>query len=290
LGKDVFFNRGKFSPDTAEGQHLLAHELTHTMQQGTQQLRRKIDLRPPGKGEASAFDRVQELIDRLNKQSAAIQYTLEGNDLRYTIVDEASLSFFDRQMKKLIDEEQHVPLRLITRQGRISAGGRWVPVVGDNFLSGYVDLDDLMATDEQAFQDILIHFLTERFHVKPYKSVLNTDIEALDDAALRRFSLGGIAAHRAGLEAEAARLQDVLLDPSIRWMYDEPKADGQTVVRGFYSTKEKYHVFLVFHNVKRELTSADMFVQKADGKRLSIEEFRKERVAAAAAKAAPGTP
>ena len=290
LGKDVFFNRGKFSPDTAEGQHLLAHELTHTMQQGAQQLRRKIDLKPPGKGEASAFDRVQELIDRLNKQSAAIQYTLEGNDLRYTIVDEASLSFFDRQMKKLIDEEQHVPLRLITKQGRISAGGRWVPVVGDNFLSGYVDLDDLMATDEQAFQDILIHFLTERFHVKPYKSVLNTDIEALDDAALRRFLLGGIAAHRAGLEAEAARLQDVLLDPSIRWMYDEPKADGQTVVRGFYSTKEKYHVFLVFHNVKRELTSADMFVQKADGKRLSIEEFRKERVAAAAAKAAPGTP
>lgn len=33
-GTDVFFNAGKYSPDTREGRHLLAHELTHTLQQG----------------------------------------------------------------------------------------------------------------------------------------------------------------------------------------------------------------------------------------------------------------
>lgn len=33
-GKDVFFNQGKFKPGTKEGLHLLAHELTHTIQQG----------------------------------------------------------------------------------------------------------------------------------------------------------------------------------------------------------------------------------------------------------------
>ncbi len=31
---DIFFNEGKFSPTTTEGQTLLAHELTHTIQQG----------------------------------------------------------------------------------------------------------------------------------------------------------------------------------------------------------------------------------------------------------------
>lgn len=33
-GSDVYFNSNKFNPDTSSGKHLLAHELTHTMQQG----------------------------------------------------------------------------------------------------------------------------------------------------------------------------------------------------------------------------------------------------------------
>jgi hypothetical protein len=33
-GRDIYFNEGKYSPGTSEGNHLLAHELTHTVQQG----------------------------------------------------------------------------------------------------------------------------------------------------------------------------------------------------------------------------------------------------------------
>jgi len=33
-GNDIYFNQGKYQPDTTSGQHLLAHELTHTVQQG----------------------------------------------------------------------------------------------------------------------------------------------------------------------------------------------------------------------------------------------------------------
>jgi hypothetical protein len=32
-GNDVYFNNGKYNPDSKEGKHLLAHELTHTVQQ-----------------------------------------------------------------------------------------------------------------------------------------------------------------------------------------------------------------------------------------------------------------
>ncbi|WP_239455773.1 eCIS core domain-containing protein [Flavobacterium ginsenosidimutans] len=32
-GNDVYFNKGKYNPDSKEGKHLLAHELTHTIQQ-----------------------------------------------------------------------------------------------------------------------------------------------------------------------------------------------------------------------------------------------------------------
>ena len=33
-GKDIYFNAGMYNPDTVSGQHLLAHELTHVVQQG----------------------------------------------------------------------------------------------------------------------------------------------------------------------------------------------------------------------------------------------------------------
>jgi len=34
VGNDIYFNTGKYSPETSEGKSLLAHELTHTIQQG----------------------------------------------------------------------------------------------------------------------------------------------------------------------------------------------------------------------------------------------------------------
>lgn len=33
VGNDIHFNQGQYAPGTAEGRHLLAHELTHVMQQ-----------------------------------------------------------------------------------------------------------------------------------------------------------------------------------------------------------------------------------------------------------------
>ncbi len=38
-GSDIYFNEGKYQPETTEGKHLLAHELTHTVQQGAAVLR-----------------------------------------------------------------------------------------------------------------------------------------------------------------------------------------------------------------------------------------------------------
>lgn len=40
-GKDVYFNSGKFSPESAEGKRLLAHELTHVVQQGGGDIQRQ---------------------------------------------------------------------------------------------------------------------------------------------------------------------------------------------------------------------------------------------------------
>ena len=37
-GSDIYFNSGKYDSQSREGQHLLAHELTHTVQQGNSEV------------------------------------------------------------------------------------------------------------------------------------------------------------------------------------------------------------------------------------------------------------
>jgi|GEM_PF-3699915 len=51
-GRDIYFNSGKYNPESTTGKELLAHELTHVVQQrGTteRQLRRKISVQDPDK-------------------------------------------------------------------------------------------------------------------------------------------------------------------------------------------------------------------------------------------------
>ena len=40
-GQDIYFNRGEYSPESGEGKRLLAHELTHTLQQSGSNIQRK---------------------------------------------------------------------------------------------------------------------------------------------------------------------------------------------------------------------------------------------------------
>jgi hypothetical protein len=51
-GRDLFFRDRAYSPDSSAGQELIAHELTHVVQQGGNQIRRKRD--PAGVGISSA--------------------------------------------------------------------------------------------------------------------------------------------------------------------------------------------------------------------------------------------
>ena len=315
FGNQIVFGTNRYQPHTSDGRRLLAHELTHVVQQGgaivpetrfqangdngleaklrelggtdahTQQtsadtrattVNRAIELRPPGRGEASAFGRANELIDRLNTTSNAVAYTLaaDGRTLEYTLIAGATPDGFDRMMTGFIDEAQVIPLRLITSAGRVQgAGGAFVPLTGDSFVAGYVDLDDLLGSSDIGFKLLLGHFITERLQVRDYA---------------RRIGTAGLVplfnnAHARGREAEAALLQDLLSDPSVQFLYDELKPDGTTFVRAFRSRDEGYRVFWVIrgHGVRAGISITDIRV--FDGtRRLSIEDFIAERAAAPA--------
>ena len=268
-GSDVYFASGEYRPGSRQGRHLLAHELTHVVQQRDPgkraDIQRKLELRPPGKGEASAFGRAQELIDRLNTISPAIQYELKGRSLLYTLKDAAKLTHFDKKMKDFIDRDPLVPMRLITAKGYVGGG----PLVADSFIAAYVDLDDLMADDLYSFQSDLLHFLTERFQVKGYDRKIGTALGGQFDKA-----------HKAGKDAEAAFLQALFNDPSIVFLYEETKPN-KTWVNAFKSKDHGYRVYQVVKNIGREVTGGEMWVQKKDGTRVSMDAFRKERAAAA---------
>lgn len=62
-GNDIYFNEGKYNPSSKEGQHLLAHELTHTIQQGAsvqRKLIQKTDAIPPATTTETPTDAVVE--------------------------------------------------------------------------------------------------------------------------------------------------------------------------------------------------------------------------------------
>jgi hypothetical protein len=243
-------------------------------------LQRVVELRPPGRGEASAFDRVQELVDRINQQSDRVRYRLNGRRLEYQDIDPRDVILnpfvprspnFDTKMKEYIDRNEVVPMRLITNEGLV--GGQRLLI--DSLQLAYVDLDDMLACSDLSFQLNLLHFLEERFDVRDYERRIGTNMGADFPRA-----------HRRGLRAEAEHLRTVVGDPSIEFLYEEVRPNGR-IVFGFISRAEGYRIFHVFRPGRRGVQGGDLFVRTRDGRRISIEDLIAERQAAAAPAAAP---
>jgi hypothetical protein len=201
-------------------------------------IQRSIELRPPGRGEASAFDRANELVDRINDLSFGIIYYLEGDGrtLNYRILIPEALSEFDFQLIEVINQDQVIPLRLITSHGRV--GGN--PVVGDTFLQGYVDLDDLMASDDVSFQSILLHILQERAATNRYAQRIGSpSLDSNTPVGRRAFNRG----HRAGHTAQEEHFQDVFGDPDIHYHGQDIDANGNASII-FRSRTNNYRIYL----------------------------------------------
>jgi Domain of unknown function (DUF4157) len=55
-GSDIYFNQGQYSPDSSGGRLLLAHELTHTIQQGTSPVSNPVSRKPATTAPADSVD------------------------------------------------------------------------------------------------------------------------------------------------------------------------------------------------------------------------------------------
>jgi hypothetical protein len=238
-------------------------------------IQREVQLRPPGRGEATAFDRRQEIVTRLNRQSPGLVYFLREPDarravLRYEIWDAAAINNFDREMMGFIDRAEVVPMRLITRHGLVGGGALLI----DSLQEAYVDLDDMMGSDDLSFEMNLIHFLTERFRIRNYERRIGTNM----DAEFNR-------AHAAGIEAETNHLRAVIGDPNIRFNH-EREENGRAIFVFRSRSPFRYEIVHVFGRSRQGLSTGTVFALRGT-RRLTIPELITERAASAPAPAAP---
>lgn len=192
-------------------------------------VRRRVEMRDVGRGEQSGFARLPEFIERLNAMSTGLTYALAGANLTYTVKAGGTLSEFDRMMMRFIDLPAVLPLRLTSRSGLLGspATGFHDQVISDAFTSGYLDIDDILASTDLGLQVALAHILTERSATRDYARRLGTP--GLDAAFA--------GPHARGITAEEQVLRDFFGDPTIRAL---PEPVHPAIGAGSHITARNY--------------------------------------------------
>lgn len=99
-GRDVFFRQGEYNPGTSAGRELLAHELTHVVQQNGSGLQRKMSVSEPG-------DPQEVEADRMARQVIAQEHVARQPEApKPTEDDEKKLGLQAEVQREMQDEEK----------------------------------------------------------------------------------------------------------------------------------------------------------------------------------------
>ena len=128
-GSDVYFNSGKYNTESSEGQHLLAHELTHTVQQGESIRRKGTDTaNNPNKKETAAeavAPTSSEVVDISSGQFSP------SEKVKAEIQDAGSKGLDIRVVVPSISDVGKIKIRLDSRGNYQAVGGQrgYMPVL-----------------------------------------------------------------------------------------------------------------------------------------------------------------
>lgn len=109
-GKDIFFREGEYDPDSRSGQELIAHEITHVVQQGTAQVsgQGKMKVNPPG----DEFERQADAVARSLTSpgtAAKVQRQEEEEEIQMQVEEEEEEE--EIQMQEEEEEEEEVQMQ-----------------------------------------------------------------------------------------------------------------------------------------------------------------------------------
>lgn len=233
-GNHIVFGENQFEPRRGAGKELLAHELAHVVQRDGGRIHRQISMRDVGKGEHSGFARLPELVTRLNAVAKGLVFKLDSNNnLVYDKKPDGALTNFETQMQGFIDSGAVIPLRLTNHEGLLGnrGSGYRTQVTVDDWDSGYVDIDDLLASDDLSLQTALVHLLKERASTKNYAGRMGSFLDSEGRYKDQKIEDEFNSAHTKGLSAETQVLQDYFNDRTISFAYESEKGAFDRVWR-----------------------------------------------------------
>jgi hypothetical protein len=111
-GKDVFFSQGAYDPDSGSGRELLAHELTHVVQQGSGAAGRggAMTVNEPGDAHEQEADSVADQV-----ASAPVQLQEEEEKPAAGVMEEEELPGVQKQ-GDVTEEEEEEPLQRMAEE------------------------------------------------------------------------------------------------------------------------------------------------------------------------------
>ena len=109
-GNDIFFKSGEYNPGSSQGQHLIAHELTHVVQQGASvpSVQGKMTVNDPNDAYEQEADAVADSVMKMDEDVAAMA------DIQRQ--EEEELAMPKRDVQRQEEEELAMPKRDVQRQ------------------------------------------------------------------------------------------------------------------------------------------------------------------------------
>lgn len=221
-GNHIYFGAGRYVPESEEGRHLLAHELTHTLQQGsasaaTRSLQRKLKLTGTDDATRQAF------LKKMNEDSSVVFELEKDGTVKLKDPKAVGKDEYAKGMISAINDAQTVILNLITKSDT---------VFGDEFATGDVDAVDMTAMSSPIFRSHLLHFVVERFAIKDYeKNKASTTVADFKKA------------HGAGHEAQERFLKESFPKKTIKYIGEGFDNSTKTVDKSGNGTIDYYFDF-----------------------------------------------
>ena len=123
-GNNVYFNEGKYNPSSTEGSHLLAHELTHTVQQGAA-VKRKVTVTPPPSVEKTTSTPAAIHTTTPTATPAVVQTKSDAGE------GEEKLQKKEEEISSLGGEEVHRKPIFDSNADPMAADGLSKPIIGN---------------------------------------------------------------------------------------------------------------------------------------------------------------
>jgi hypothetical protein len=103
-GTEIVFGSGRYAPETSEGKHLLAHELTHTIQQGLQsQAPAMLQRRPEPRAPKPPADKLQKSLKALVDKKVT-DYPTYKTAISKATADEKKVALLDQGLLSAMND------------------------------------------------------------------------------------------------------------------------------------------------------------------------------------------